>query len=66
MNVLVMGGRVIGEEVAHEVARAFLKAKFTHNERHIRRPAKVQAIERRYLQKNSGKARAKRADPTSR
>lgn len=50
MNVLVMGGRVIGEEVAHELVRAFLKAKFTRDERHLRRLAKVQAIERRYLQ----------------
>ncbi|HSE57146.1 MAG TPA: RpiB/LacA/LacB family sugar-phosphate isomerase [Nitrospiraceae bacterium] len=50
MNVLAMGGRVIGEEVAHELVRAFLKAKFPRNERHFPRLAKVQAIERRYLQ----------------
>ncbi|MGA6826391.1 ribose 5-phosphate isomerase B [Nitrospira sp. NS4] len=66
MNVLVMGGRVIGEEVAHELVRAFLKAKFTHDERHLRRLAKVEAIERRYLQKNRRKARPKSADRSSR
>jgi RpiB/LacA/LacB family sugar-phosphate isomerase len=58
MNVLVMGGRVIGEELARELVRAFLKAKFTRNERHLRRLAKIQAIERRYLlnRQTGGKA----------
>jgi RpiB/LacA/LacB family sugar-phosphate isomerase len=60
MNVLVMGGRVIGEEIAHELVRAFLKAKFSRDERHLRRLAKVKAIERRYLQ-NKHKGRAKTA-----
>ncbi len=66
MNVLVMGGRVIGEEVAHELVRAFLKAKFTCDERHLRRLAKVQASERRYLQKNRRKVRTKQPDRSSR
>lgn len=65
MNVLVMGGRVIGEEVAHELVCAFLKAKFTRDERHLRRLAKVQAIERRYLQ-NRRNDRAKKATRSSR
>ena len=29
MNVLVLGGRVIGIELAHELIRAFLNARFT-------------------------------------
>jgi RpiB/LacA/LacB family sugar-phosphate isomerase len=66
MNVLVMGGRVIGEEVAHELVRAFLRAKFSRNERHVRRLAKVQAIERRYLQKNKRKGRAEKTTRSSR
>ena len=45
MNVLVMGARVIGPELAHELVRAFLGASFTHEERHERRLAKVQALE---------------------
>ena len=48
MNVLVLGGRVIGVEMAHELIRAFVAAKFTHEERHARRLAKVHALEERY------------------
>lgn len=49
MNVLVMGGRVIGESVAVELAQTFLAAKYTGEDRHQRRLAKVKAIETRYL-----------------
>jgi len=45
MNVLVLGGRVIGEELAHELVRAFVGAQESHEERHLRRLAKIQAIE---------------------
>ena len=48
MNVLVLGGRVIGVEAARELVRAFLGATFTGEERHMRRLAKVKAIEDRY------------------
>ncbi len=48
MNVLVLGGRVIGLEVARELVRAFLGATFTGEERHLRRLSKVKAIEARY------------------
>ena len=48
MNVLVMGGRVIGESVALELVRAFLGAKYTGEDRHERRLEKVKAIEKRY------------------
>ena len=44
-NVLVLGSRIIGTELAHELVRAFLAARFTHEERHERRLAKVIAIE---------------------
>src|SRR6516164_8428046 len=46
MNVLVMGGRVIGELVALELVAAFLAAKFTGEERHARRLKKLIEIER--------------------
>lgn len=46
VNVLALGGRVIGPEVAIEVVRAFLAAKFSGDERHVRRLNKVLAIER--------------------
>jgi ribose 5-phosphate isomerase B len=46
VNVLCMGGRVIGVEVAREVALAFLGASFSGEERHLRRLGKVAEIER--------------------
>jgi RpiB/LacA/LacB family sugar-phosphate isomerase len=49
MNVLVLGARVIGQELAHELVKAFLGARFTGEERHRRRLEKVQMLERRFL-----------------
>src|SRR5215831_12768649 len=46
MNVLVLGARVIGVELAKELCAAFLNARFSHEERHERRLAKVSALER--------------------
>jgi RpiB/LacA/LacB family sugar-phosphate isomerase len=48
MNVLVLGARVIGTEMAHELVRAFIAAEFSGEERHRRRLAKVKALEDRY------------------
>jgi ribose 5-phosphate isomerase B len=45
LNVLCLGGRVIGTEAAVECATAFLNARFSGAERHARRVAKVLAIE---------------------
>jgi ribose 5-phosphate isomerase B len=46
MNVLVLGGRIIGTAVAFEIADAFLRARFElKEERFVRRFNKVQAIE---------------------
>ncbi len=45
MNVLVLGARVIGSALADELARIFLKATFSGEERHRRRLEKVEAIE---------------------
>jgi ribose 5-phosphate isomerase B len=50
MNVLVMGARIIGSEVAFELARTFLGANFQGNEeRFQRRFKKVLAIEAKYM-----------------
>src|SRR6266571_7277461 len=47
-NVLVLGARVIGSELARELVRAFVNARFTGEERHRRRLAKIHSIEQRY------------------
>lgn len=44
-NVLALGGRVIGVELAAEVIRAFLAARFSGEERHVRRVGKIAALE---------------------
>lgn len=48
VNVLCMGQRVIGEELALDVVRSFLSARFSNAERHLRRKNKVLAIEREF------------------
>jgi RpiB/LacA/LacB family sugar-phosphate isomerase len=48
MNVLVLGARVIGSELAHELVQAFLNAEFTNEERHVRRLNKIIALEQRF------------------
>ena len=44
-NVLCLGTRITGEELAMEIVRAFVAAQFTGEERHRRRLAKVLAME---------------------
>jgi ribose 5-phosphate isomerase B len=46
MNVLCLGARVIGPELAIELVDAFLKAKFSNEERHVRRVNKIYRIEK--------------------
>ena len=46
MNVLCLGARVIGPELALELVRTFLAARFSGEERHRRRLAKIEALER--------------------
>ena len=48
MNVLVLGGRIIGRELARELVRAFLAARYAGDERHERRLDKIRDLERRY------------------
>lgn len=49
MNVLVLGARVIGPALATECVAAFAGARFSNEERHVRRLNKVKAIEARGL-----------------
>jgi RpiB/LacA/LacB family sugar-phosphate isomerase len=46
-NVLVLGSRIIGTELAHELVKTFLAAEFSGEQRHVRRLDKVDALERR-------------------
>jgi ribose 5-phosphate isomerase B len=45
MNVLVLGSRVIGVKLAEDLVKSYLGAKFTNEERHARRLAKIRALE---------------------
>jgi ribose 5-phosphate isomerase B len=46
MNVICLGGRVVGYALAWEMIQTFLAARFTGEERHQRRLAKIRALER--------------------
>jgi RpiB/LacA/LacB family sugar-phosphate isomerase len=46
-NVLVLGSRIIGTELAHELVKAYLAAEFSGEERHVRRLGKVNALDKR-------------------
>ena len=49
MNVLCLGGRIVGIELARELVRAFLNAEYVALERYERRLNKVLAIEKSFL-----------------
>ena len=48
MNVLCLGSRVIGQALAREIVDAFLNARFSGDERHLRRLAKIHDFEIRF------------------
>jgi ribose 5-phosphate isomerase B len=48
MNVLVLGGLIVGRELARELVRVYLGARYGGEERHQRRLDKIRALERRY------------------
>jgi ribose 5-phosphate isomerase B len=54
MNLLCLGSRVVGKELAIDIARAFLNADFSHEERHIKRLEKLRKIEDRNLRPIDG------------
>jgi ribose 5-phosphate isomerase B len=45
MNILCMGGRTVGPEVAWDLVETFLAAKFSNAPRHLRRLGKVASLE---------------------
>ena len=47
LNIMCMGGRTAGPELAWDLVRAFLEARYSQAERHLRRLAKVAAVEQR-------------------
>jgi len=49
INILVMGSRVVGVKLAEDLVKAFLGAQFSREERHVRRLAKVKALEEKML-----------------
>jgi ribose 5-phosphate isomerase B len=51
MNILCLGARVIGLELAKEIVRVFLSASFSGAKRHCRRLAKIEEIEREFSNK---------------
>jgi len=52
MNVLCLGARIIGEELAKEVVTAFLKARFKGLDRYKRRLRKVKEIEEQWMKRS--------------
>lgn len=50
MNVLCLGARVVGIELALELVTAFLEASLTHEQPYQRRLEKIMAMERRHFQ----------------
>jgi RpiB/LacA/LacB family sugar-phosphate isomerase len=49
MNVLVLGSRVVAPPLAHDLVWLFLGAEFSGEERHIKRLAKMQKLESKWL-----------------
>jgi ribose 5-phosphate isomerase B len=54
MNVLCLGSRIVGESLACLIARTFVSAAFTGEERHRRRLGKVLEIEKKHLRSPAG------------
>jgi ribose 5-phosphate isomerase B len=57
VNVLVLGARIIGVELAKELCTVFLKARFSGEDRHRRRLAKTLSIEQRYAPQAAARKR---------
>ena len=51
MNVLCIGERVVGAELAKEITKTFLSAMPSSEERHVRRSGLIDSIEKKYLKR---------------
>jgi RpiB/LacA/LacB family sugar-phosphate isomerase len=49
MNVLCLGARIIGAELAREIVITFLNATFSNGERHVRRVQKTRLLEQKFF-----------------
>lgn len=45
VNVLCLGSRVVGQAIAEDLVKTFIGAKFSREERHVRRLEKIKALE---------------------
>jgi ribose 5-phosphate isomerase B len=55
MNVLVFGSRIVGVKLAEDLVKAYLAAKFSNEDRHVRRLAKVKALESKFAVSSSAR-----------
>ena len=49
INILCLGARIVGPELAKDIIKAWLFSSFSDDEKHIRRLAKIKAIETEFL-----------------
>ncbi|MFH1723107.1 MAG: ribose 5-phosphate isomerase B [Elusimicrobiota bacterium] len=54
VNVLCLGARVIGPELAMEIVDSWMNARFSQADRHVRRRAKILELEKRYAAQGDG------------
>jgi ribose 5-phosphate isomerase B len=52
INILCLGARVIGSELAKDIVKIWLAAEFSGAERHVRRLEKVEQIENEFIRKS--------------
>lgn len=55
MNIICMGGRVVGPALARDLVDTFLAAEFSHAERHVRRLRKIAALEAQAVPSDSAR-----------
>ncbi len=55
LNILCLGARVVGLELAKEIVRVWLSAVFSGAERHRRRLAKIDQIEKEWIKERTEK-----------
>jgi RpiB/LacA/LacB family sugar-phosphate isomerase len=55
MNILVLGSRIIGVKLAEDLVKAYLAARFTNEDRHVRRLAKIKALESKFAVSSSAR-----------